>query len=209
MVFQKDYFRRIGQSFFGGDVMQCVILAAGSSIRLGKDKALIDVGPQALISWISQRLYGRVGNITIVTNETNFEEISKIVSDAHVVLNPDPHKGRTGSLKVGIESIDSSGAEDYRLLVVPVDRPGFSDSTLERLISSVQTCCPMREGRGGHPLALTCEDVEKVRKSSANLPLREVIEAIRFEVSDRFLDLNIDTPEDAVNLHEILKLVND
>ena len=188
--------------------MQCVILAAGSSIRLGRDKALIDVGSQALISWISGRLSGRVDNITVVTNETNFEEISKIVSDAIVVINSDPHKGRTGSLKVGIESIDSSGAEDYRLLVVPVDRPGFSDSTLERLISSDQTCCPMKEGRGGHPLALVREDVEKVRKSSANIPLREVIEASRFEVSDRFLDLNIDTPEDLVNLHEKLKLVN-
>ncbi|MAS80302.1 MAG: hypothetical protein CMA28_01600 [Euryarchaeota archaeon] len=188
--------------------MQCIILAAGSSIRLGRDKALIDVGSQALISWISGRLSGRVDNITVVTNETNFEEISKIVSDAIVVINSDPHKGRTGSLKVGIESIDSSGAEDYRLLVVPVDRPGFSDSTLERLISSDQTCCPMKEGRGGHPLALVREDVEKVRKSSANIPLREVIEASRFEVSDRFLDLNIDTPEDLVNLHEKLKLVN-
>ena len=188
--------------------MQCIILAAGSSIRLGSDKALIDVGSQALISWISGRLSGRVDNITVVTNETNFEEISKIVSDAIVVINSDPHKGRTGSLKVGIESIDSSGAEDYRLLVVPVDRPGFSDSTLERLISSDQTCCPMKEGRGGHPLALVREDVEKVRKSSANIPLREVIEASRFEVSDRFLDLNIDTPEDLVNLHEKLKLVN-
>ena len=189
--------------------MQCVILAAGSSIRLGRDKALIDVGSQALISWISQRLSGLVDNITIVTNEANFEEISKIVSDVNVVLNPDPHKGRTGSLKVGIESIDSSGAEDYRLLVVPVDRPGFSDSTLERLICSDKTCCPMKEGKGGHPLAMACEDVGKVRKSSADLPLREVIEASRFEVSDRFLNLNIDTPEDAVNLHEILKLVND
>ena len=189
--------------------MQCVILAAGSSVRLGRDKALIDVGSQALISWISQRLSGRVDNITIVTNEANFEEISKIVSDAKVVLNPYPHKGRTGSLKVGIESIDSSGAEDYRLLVVPVDRPGFSDSTLERLICSDQTCCPMKEGRGGHPLALACEDVGKIRKSSANLPLRELIEASRFEVSDRFLNLNIDTPEDAVNLDEILKFVND
>ncbi len=188
--------------------MQCIILAAGSSIRLGRDKALIDVGSQALISWILRRLSGRVDNITVVTNETNFEEISNIVSDAIVVINSDPHKGRTGSLKVGIESIDSSGAEDYRLLVVPVDRPGFSDSTLERLISSDQTCCPMKEGRGGHPLALVREDVEKVRKSSANIPLREVIEASRFEVSDRFLDLNIDTPEDLVNLHEILKLVN-
>ena len=189
--------------------MECVILAAGSSSRLGMDKALVNVGSQTLISWISRRLSSRVANITIVANEANFTEISKMVSNVNVILNQNPHRGRTGSLKVGIDSIDSSGAEDYRLLVVPVDRPGFSDSTLTRLISSEETCCPMKEGRGGHPLVLTFEDVDKVRKSSANSPLREVIEASRFEVLDRFLELNIDTPEDIINLQEKLQLVNE
>ena len=58
--------------------MECVILAAGSSSRLGRDKALVDVGSQTLISWISRRLSGRVANITIVANDSNFVEISKI-----------------------------------------------------------------------------------------------------------------------------------
>ena len=194
---------------FRSDSVECVILAAGSSSRLGMDKALVDVGSQTLISWISRRLSSRVANITIVANESNFTEISRVVSNVNVILNRNPHKGRTGSLKVGIDSIDSSGAEDYRLLVVPVDRPGFSDSTLERLICSQETCCPMKEGKGGHPLVLTFEDVDKVRKSSANSPLREVIKASRFEVIDRFLELNIDTPEDIINLKEKLQLVNE
>tara|TARA_B100000683_G_scaffold226132_1_gene224949 strand:- start:745 stop:1326 length:582 start_codon:yes stop_codon:yes gene_type:complete len=191
------------------DSLECVILAAGSSSRLGIDKALIDVGSQTLVSWISRRLSGRVANITIVANASNFEEISKLVSGANVILNRNPKKGRTGSLKVGIASIDSSGAKGYRLLVVPVDRPGFSDSTLDRLICSKETCCPMKEGRGGHPLMINNIDVEKVRKSSADSPLKEVIGASKFEVLDRFLNLNIDTPEDIVNLKEKLKSVND
>ena len=194
---------------FRSDSVECVILAAGSSSRLGMDKALVDVGSQSLISWISRRLSSRLANITIVANESNFTEISKTVTDVNVILNRNPHKGRTGSLKVGIESIDSSGAEDYRLLVVPVDRPGFSDSTLERLICSQETCCPMKEGKGGHPLVLTFEDVDKVRKSSANSPLREIINASRFEVLDRFLDLNIDTPADLINLKDKLKSINE
>tara|TARA_Y100001978_G_C23644243_1_gene409884 strand:- start:615 stop:1196 length:582 start_codon:yes stop_codon:yes gene_type:complete len=191
------------------DSLECVILAAGSSSRLGIDKALIDVGSQTLVSWISRRLSGRVANITIVANASNFEEISKLVSGANVILNRNPKKGRTGSLKVGIASIDSSGAKGYRLLVVPVDRPGFSDSTLDRLICSKETCCPMKEGKGGHPLMINNIDVEKVRKSSADSPLKEVIGASKFEVLDRFLNLNIDTPEDIVNLKEKLKSVND
>ena len=66
----------------------------------------------------------------------------------------------------------------------------------------------MKEGRGGHPLVLTFEDVNKVRKSPANLPLREVIEASKFEVLDRFLELNIDTPDDIRDLAEKLRTVN-
>tara|TARA_Y100001935_G_scaffold253318_1_gene259237 strand:- start:522 stop:725 length:204 start_codon:yes stop_codon:yes gene_type:complete len=67
----------------------------------------------------------------------------------------------------------------------------------------------MKEGRGGHPLMINNIDVEKVRKSSADSPLKEVIGASKFEVLDRFLNLNIDTPEDIVNLKEKLKSVND
>ena len=188
--------------------MECIILAAGSSSRLGMDKSLVDVGSQALVCWISRRLSGRVTNITIVANESNFANISKTVSDVSVIINRNPEEGRTGSLKVGIDSIDSSGVEDYRLLVVPVDRPGFSDSTLDRLICSEETCCPMKDGKGGHPLVLNSEDVDKVRKSSPNSPLREVIKASRFEVRDRFIDLNIDTPDDIINLEEKLQFVN-
>ena len=158
---------------------------------------------------MSQRLSGSLSNITIVANEGNFGEISEMVSNAKVVLNPEPEMGRTGSLKVGIDSIDSSIGAGYRLLVVPVDRPGFSDSTLERLLSSEETCCPMKEGRGGHPLMLSKDDVDKVRSSYPNVPLREIIEAKRFEVLDRFLELNIDTPEEVRNLTEKLRSVNE
>ena len=189
--------------------LECVILAAGSSRRLGRDKALIEIGSQTLISWLSQRLSGSLSNITIVVNEGNFGEISEMVSNAKVVLNPEPEMGRTGSLKVGIDSIDSSIGAGYRLLVVPVDRPGFSDSTLERLLSSEETCCPMKEGRGGHPLMLSKDDVDKVRSSYPNVPLREIIEAKRFEVLDRFLELNIDTPEDVRRVEKILVDTNE
>ena len=96
----------------------------------------------------------------------------------------------------------------YRLLVVPVDRPGFSDSTLERLIDSDETCCPMREGRGGHPLLLSPEDVAKVRESSDDLPLRDIVDPFKFEVLDNSLHLNIDSPSDLEYLHQKLDSID-
>ena len=74
---------------FRSDSVECVILAAGSSSRLGMDKALVDVGSQTLISWISRRLSSRLANITIVANESNFAEISKTVSDVKCNSKPE------------------------------------------------------------------------------------------------------------------------
>jgi len=182
--------------------IECVILAAGSSIRLGEDKALIRIGKGTLVGWLSERISEKGVDVTVVANKTNFEEISAKLPRSNVVENAEPQKGRTGSLKVGISSIDFSKGRDYRLLVVPVDRPGFSDSTLERLIDSEQSCCPMRDGRGGHPLLLSPEDVAILRESREDSPLREIVDPVRFEVVDEALHLNIDTPLDIEELEQ-------
>ena len=185
----------------------CIILAAGSSSRLGRDKALVPIGSRPLIRWLSDRVTEKGVDVTVVANKKNAEEISSILTDSNVVVNPEPLKGRTGSLKVGISNLDLSIGTDYRLLVVPVDRPGFSDSTLKRLIKSDETCCPMREGRGGHPILLSPNDVESVRTSSPETSLREIVEPLRFEVTDGELHLNIDDPRDIEHLEEKLDSV--
>jgi len=181
-----------------------VILAAGSSNRLGRDKALIRIGGGTLVGWLSERVTNRGVDVTVVANKTNIAEISAKIPESNVVENTEPQKGRTGSLKVGISSIDFSKGHDYRLLVVPVDRPGFSDSTLERLIGSEESCCPMRDGRGGHPLLLSPVDVERVRESPEDSSLREIVDPVRFEVIDENLHLNIDTPSDIEELGDRL-----
>ena len=46
--------------------IECVILAAGSSIRLGSDKALIRIGNRTLVGWLSERISHRGIDVTIV-----------------------------------------------------------------------------------------------------------------------------------------------
>jgi len=183
--------------------IECVILAAGSSTRLGTDKALIRIGGRTLVGWLSERV-AKIGvDVTVVANKSNIEEISEDLLEAKVVENREPQKGRTGSLKVGISSIDSKG-KNYRLLVMPVDRPGFSNSTLEQLISFEESSCPIKDGKGGHPLLLSAGDVERVRGSAGDSPLREIVDPTRFEVFDEMLHLNIDTPPDMERLGQKL-----
>ena len=183
--------------------IECVILAAGSSTRLGTDKALIRIGGRTLVGWVSERVTKIGVDVTVVANKSNIEEISEDLIEANIVENSEPQKGRTGSLKVGISSIDSKG-KNYRLLVVPVDRPGFSNSTLEQLISLEESSCPIQDGKGGHPLLLSAGDVERVRGSAGDSPLREIVDPARFEVLDEMLHLNIDTPPDMERLGQKL-----
>ena len=129
----------------------------------------------------------------VVTNEEIADEVAASV-DCGVVVNPDPGAGRTGTLQIGIGHIGTGAGQ--RILVVPVDRPGFSDSTLETLLGSTATSCPTQGGRGGHPILLSAEDAVKVVESSPSAPLRNLINPIRIEVTDPYLHLDVDRPED-------------
>jgi CTP:molybdopterin cytidylyltransferase MocA len=171
----------------------CVVLAAGASERLGQPKALVRIGERRLVEWVVSRLRGHGLKPLVVTNEEIIDEVAASV-DCEVVVNPDPRGGRTGTLQVGIRHI-SAGARQ-RILVVPVDRPGFSDSTLVTLLDSAVTCCPTQGGRGGHPLLLSAEDAAKVVAGSPSAPLRNLINPIRIEVTDPYLHLNVDRQED-------------
>ena len=182
----------------------CVILAAGASNRLGVEKALVDVGSGTLVEWIVRRLCNHGISPLVVTKSKIEKEVSQAVSDFEVIVNPNPSTGRTGTLQVGISNLDLSIGGGYRLLVVPIDRPGFSDSTLLRLIGSDNTCCPMKDDRGGHPLILAVEDVERVRRAAPDDSLRSLVDPVRFEVDDPQLHLNIDLPGDLENLSERL-----
>jgi len=175
-----------------GDI-GCVVLAAGSSERLGQPKALVKVGEGNLVGWLVSRLRAKGLEPLVVTNENIIDEVTDSV-DCRVIVNPDPGAGRTGTLQVGISHLESNIRP--RILVVPVDRPGFSDSTLESLISSVVTSCPTEGGKGGHPILLSAEDVARVIQSPPSTSLRDLIDPRRIEVADPHLHLNIDRQED-------------
>ena len=184
--------------------LECVILAAGYSRRLGRDKSMIPVGSVTLIEWMYNRISSPGLSVTLVASDRNASEIEKLLPGAEIVINSFPDEGRTGSLKLGVSRIDNLRGRGYRLLVVPIDRPGFSDSTLFRLISCSETSCPEYRGIGGHPLLLSESDVETVRNSPSEMPLNKIVGAIRLKVKDEYLHLNLDTPSDIVNLEEKL-----
>ena len=176
--------------------IDAIVLTAGASKRLGEPKALVDIHGESLIEILIRKLKGKKLRIIIVTRVELFNEMEKL--GEKVVINTHPESGRTGSIQCGIKELESD-----RCLIVPVDRPGFSNATIEKLINLEKTSCPSKNGRGGHPVVLSKEDCEKILSSNPSTPLRDIINPVKIEVDDEFLHLNIDSPNDLEKLRKI------
>ena len=185
--------------------MRCIVLAAGASARLGEPKALVDVGGKPLVQHLVERLENVGLQPVIVTRAELSVDILLALPERTVVINPNPDSGRTGSLQCGLKQIlDTKGGERaFRLLVAPVDRPGFSDETLLSLMGKEVCACPAKDGRGGHPLLLMPDDVTRIRTAEPDTPLRELCSPERFDVDDLHLHLNLDTPSDFEVLRDL------
>ena len=179
-----------------------IILAAGRSARLGQHKALVDVNGRTLVEHLVNRLQQR-GNIelTIVTNNDLLADLMLLCPSAHIVLNPNPEKGRTGSVQCGLSSIlERNGRLPKKVLVVPVDRPGWSIEIVNELLQSVTSSNPVWDDRGGHPLLIVGDDINAVYLSEADVPLSSLVHRQPMSVEFEWLHLNIDEKEDLDDL---------
>ncbi len=186
--------------------MRCIVLAAGASSRLGQPKALAEIHGKPLIQHLVERLERQGLDPVIVTRTEIGVDILLAVPNRTIVINPAPDMGRTGSLQCGLKQIlDTKGGERaFKLMVVPVDRPGFSDSTLKIIMQQDKCVCPSKDGRGGHPLLLMADDVARIRTANPDTPLRDLCTPERIEVDDLHLHFNLDTPSDLEVLRDLV-----
>ncbi len=176
----------------------CIVLAAGSSSRMGHEKAIFEVEGTTLLNYVIEKL-SNVGIEPLVVTRADLEVcVKELVEGLEVIVNPRPDEGRTGSIQRGIARINEIFGENCRILIAPIDRPGFSIGTLERLVSSKETTCPALNGRGGHPILISAEDARRILRAEPGTPLRDLVTPEKIEVNDQFLHLNVDTEEEIV-----------
>ena len=182
--------------------VEVILLAAVRSSRLGLPKALVDVHGQPLIQRLMSRLHQLNDvEVTIVTNTDLLADLMLLCPSAHVVLNPDPEKGRTGSVQRGLSSIlERKGRLPRKVLLVPVDRPGWTVEIVRNLLQMETSSCPVWDKRGGHPLSIVGDDINAVYLAKGDVPLSSLVDRKTMPVDFRWLHLNIDTKEDLSEL---------
>ncbi len=193
-----------------------VILAAGDSSRMGTDKALLPWPPRiagqppskdTFLSAAIGSLMSATDFVLIVAGK-NEPALAPIVyaSGASLVTNPDPSRGQFSSLQVGLHEVLNRGRD--AAIITLVDRPPVSAATVQLLRDAFESTpenvwavVPEFSGKHGHPYLAGRELMEAFLQAPPTASAREVEHRCQdhiqyVKVSDPFVALNINTPED-------------
>jgi len=190
-----------------------VILAAGESSRMGRDKALLPWPPRAagrgtFLSAIIELLQPR-SDLVIVVAGKNAESLRPIVdaAAAYLVVNRHPERGQFSSLQVGLQEVLNHGRD--AAIIALVDRPPAQASTLARLCEAFRdvyetgkwAVIPEHGGHHGHPILIGREMIEAFLRAPATSTARDVEHSLQphilyAPVDDPQVITNINTPED-------------
>jgi molybdenum cofactor cytidylyltransferase len=193
-----------------------VILAAGESSRMGRDKALLPWPPvapglTATETFLSAAIRGLspYNEMVFVVAGKNKAVLTPIVyaSSAYLVTNPDPERGQFSSLRIGLNEVLGRGRD--AAMITLVDRPPVGNATIEKLrnafFEAVQrgkwAVVPAYNGKHGHPVVAGREMMEAFLRADSASTARDVEHQHRdkieyVELDDPLVSVNVNTPED-------------
>jgi len=189
-----------------------VILAAGESSRMGRDKALLDWRGQSFLEATLELLAPHT-QLSIVVAGKNAAALKPIVyaKAGFLTVNPQPELGQFSSLRVGLQEVLNRGRD--AAVVALVDRPPCESATLERLLDEFAEAhlkgqwavVPEYAGKHGHPFVVGREMMEAFLRAPATSSAREVEHSLPqrilyLPVTDPLVAVNVDTPEDYARL---------
>jgi molybdenum cofactor cytidylyltransferase len=182
-----------------------LILAAGESRRMGRDKALLTYHGRSFLENIIHNLAAAgIEKITVVLGH-HAEAIRRVVNLAavQVVVNEDYQRGQTSSLQLGLAAAAVDLPEAVILCLV--DHPAISTEVILQLTEEFQSThppvlIPTYQGERGHPVVISQELFPELLAlppaGPANKVIRKHREATQFvEVTDPGVLIDVDDPE--------------
>jgi len=182
-----------------------VVLAAGSSTRMGTVKQLLPLGGRPLLQHVLDNVReSAVGEIILVLGHAADAIRQKVeLRDVKVVLNGNYRQGMGSSLRLGLSTVDS---RSEAALIVLADQPFVRAATFDRLFTEhtrtkAQIVIPTYRGFRGNPVLLDRSVFSEVMGLTGDIGCRAIfgdhLEGIgKLSVDDPGILLDLDQRSD-------------
>jgi molybdenum cofactor cytidylyltransferase len=191
-----------------------VILAAGASSRMGREKAMLpwpanesasaQRGSSTLLSAHIATLKPFARAIVVVAGH-NAGRLAPIVSacGAHPAINPASERGQFSSLQIGLSKVLDLGCDSA--MITPVDCSPLNQETLELLRTAFDEAlafgqwavAPRSNGRNGHPLFASRALIDAFLAAPPTSNARDIKRAH----SARFISIPVSIPDLAAEMN--------
>ncbi len=184
-----------------------IILAAGTSSRMGKPKMLLPFGGTTVIgTLILQTVLSELENVTVVLG-ANADQLSRETDryEVRTVLNTAYENGMLSSVQCGIKALpDTTSA----VMIMLGDQPMITREVINTVIqayrqSEKKLIVATYKGKRGHPLLIGSRYFREILKLSGENSLKDILlkypeEIEEVEVDDPAILRDIDTEDDYI-----------
>lgn len=188
-----------------------ILLAAGLSKRLGRNKLLLPLGDETVVRKTAKAVLASAASEVILVTGHEEAMVKRAVEDLDVrfIHNPRYAEGQSTSMIAGVEAAHEA-AEAY--LFVLGDQPLLTPGIVNDLISLYEksrpdalVVAPSYQGRRGNPTLFSAALKDELLRTSGDAGGRGIIQRLETESPDKIvfhrlsnddIFLDIDTEED-------------
>lgn len=188
-------------------MISAIVLAAGESRRMGRQKVLLPFGDSTVLEEIVTAIEeSQIGSGVVVTGHQP-ERVAQLLAGRNLsaVHNPAYSEGMLGSIRAGLRALP----DDTRgVMLFLGDQPQVSVTLIDHLCStyqpgSGQLCVPTYNGRRGHPLLFDRSYEDEILNDFDEVGLRGLLRRHEAKVcpipwDNEAVLTDLDTPEDYV-----------
>jgi len=171
-----------------------IILAAGSSRRMGSQKLLLPFGQSTIIETVVDNVLNSSIDHVMVVLGASHREVQDILGNRAVQFcyNKEHEKGMLSSVICGVSALPEDAVS---ALIFLGDQPGIPPSVTNAVIDAYSEelfgiVIPVHNYRRGHPLLVDM----KYRKEIEHLDLEEGLKSLRHHFPEDVLEVEVDEP---------------
>ena len=195
----------------GNRQIAAVVLAAGLSTRMGRNKLLVDIHGQPLVRRVIRTIEASRARPVIVVTGHDREAVGAALAgtEAAIVHNAAYRDGLSTSLRTGISGVEHCDAA----IILLADMPAVSSSLIDRMLAAYDPangraiCVATRHGRRGNPVLFDRKYFPDLMAISGDIGARNVIArhaqlVCEVEADDDAPMIDLDTPDDVQRFRE-------